>query len=108
MKQPLIYSALVAFALSAAAPLALANDAHDTSQNEDTRSMDSGTHDAGDYGTDYPRDPADPRHPSNINDSGDDSTDTDTGTGSGLDASETVTPYPEAGAGPGPAVDVGR
>lgn len=104
MKQPLIYSALFAFALSAAAPMAMANDAHDTNQNEDRHSMDSGTHDTGDYGTDYPRDPADPRHPSKNNGPGSDGTDT----GSGLDASKAVTPYPEAGAGPGPAIDVGR
>lgn len=78
MKQSLIYSALFAFALSAAAPVAMAGDDHDKHQDEDRRTMDSGTYDAGDYGTDDERNPTDPRHPSN-----NDGTGSGTGTGTG-------------------------
>ena len=82
MKQPLIYSALFAFTLSAAAPGAMALAHSDDGANNDTRSMDSGAHGATDQDRDTRR-PTDPRDPTNSDGAGNSGSGTGTGTGTG-------------------------
>ena len=104
MKQSLIYGALFAFALSAAAPMAMAGDHHDQHQDKDRRSMDSGAYDADESGAQDRRNPTDPRYPS----TDDGSAGGGTGTGSGVGAGGAATGAPDAGAGAGPGIGSGR